>query len=50
MKGRTSKAIILKPIRKGKTNFTLPHIKREKKLVRFEKQLNDTMNYFRGVK
>ena len=50
MKRRTSKAIILKPARKGKISYTLRHIKRDKKLVKFESLLNDKINYFRGVK
>lgn len=49
MKRKTEKAIILKPVRKGNLNYTLK-LKREKKVVRFEALLNDSINYVRGVK
>ena len=49
MKRRSNKAIILKPVRLGKLNYTLK-LKREKKVVRFEALLNDSINYVRGVK
>ena len=49
MKRRTEKAITLKPVRKGNLNYTLK-LKREKKVVRFEALLNDSINYVRGVK
>tara|TARA_R100001463_G_scaffold136609_1_gene202523 strand:- start:615 stop:767 length:153 start_codon:yes stop_codon:yes gene_type:complete len=50
MKRRTNKAIILKPVRKGNLNYTLGHIKREKKVVKFEALLNNSIDYVRGVK
>ena len=49
MKRRTNKAIVLKPIRKGKTNYTL-NLKRDKSLVKFEGVLNRIMDISRGVK
>jgi len=49
MKRRTEKAIIFKPVRKGNLNYTLK-LKREKKVVRFETLLNQSINYVRGIK
>jgi hypothetical protein len=49
MKRRTNKAIILKPIRKGKTNYTL-NLKRDKSLTKFEDILNRIMGISRGAK
>lgn len=49
MKRRTNKAIVLKPIRKGKTNYTLK-LKRDKSLVKFEAVLNRIMDISRGVR
>ena len=49
MKRRTNKAIILKPVRKGKTNYTL-NLKRDKSLTKFEGVLNRIMDISRGVR
>lgn len=45
MKRRTNKAIILKPLRKGKTNYTLL-LERSKRITKLEGILNRTLNIY----